>query len=140
MVYKYALSVLVQRLQPFHSLARSQSGSHTHIRSAVTAYESPTVLLEVEMLVTEDLQKGIATTFRPVRVMITLNHIVRKFQSIHHALGQCYFLIGSEIRDITSEKHKVQRILMVYISETSLQVIDSSGIRSKMSISHKSKT
>ena len=38
------------------------------------------------------------------------------------------------------EKHKVQRILMVYISETSLQVIDSPGIRSKVSISQKRKT
>ena len=61
MVYEYALPFLVQRLQPFHSLARSQSGSHTHIRSAVTAYESPTVLFKVEMFITEDLQKGVAT-------------------------------------------------------------------------------
>ena len=72
--------------------------------------------------------------------MITLNHIIRESQSIHHALGQCYFFIGSEIGDITSEKHKVQRILIVYISETSLQVIDSPGIRSKVSISQKRKT
>ena len=69
--------------------------------------------------------------------MIALHHIIRHTQRIHHAFGDSDFLICTEIRDIASEKHEVQRVRLVNISQARAEVLYRTGMHSEMSVSDK---
>ena len=92
------------------------------------------------MLISEDFQEGIASALGPVRIMIALNHIIWEFQSIHHALGQCDFLVGSEIGNVTSEKDEIKGVIPVHILQTGCKVFYRTSILSEVSISQKSES
>ena len=137
MIYENAPALIFKRVEPLHSLLRHKSRSHTHIRTAVAAYKTPSFLDERKVLIAKHFQESIAAAFRPVGIVIALHHIIRHTQRIHHAFGDSDLLIGTEIRDIASEKHEIQRVRLVYISQARAEVLYRTGMLCKMSVSDK---
>ena len=115
MINEYATSFIFKGLQPIHRFFRYESRSHSHIRTAVAAYESPTLMLERETFVTKHFHKGIASALRPVCIVIALNNIIWKPQRIQHTLGDTDFFVSSEVSQIAPEYDEIQRIVSVYI-------------------------
>ena len=137
MIYENAPALIFKRAEPLHSLLRHKSRSHTHIRAAVAAYKTPSLLGERKVLIAKDFQESIAAAFRPVCIMIALHNKIWDTKRIHHTLGYTDFLICSEIRDIASEKHEVQRVRLVNISQARTEVLYRTGMCRKMSVSDK---
>ena len=108
MIDEYGLFARFLLREPFHCLPGNQARSHSHVRTAVAADESPASCPEKEMLVSENFLECAAAALRPVGVVIALNHVDGPADGVSHRLRQADFIIGAEIGDISSEDYEIQ--------------------------------
>ena len=108
MIDEYGLFARFLFREPFHSLARNQARSHSHVRTAVAADETPATCPEKKVLISEDILECPASALRPVGIVIALNYVNGPADGVSHRLGKTDFVIRAEIGDIPSEDYEIQ--------------------------------
>ena len=114
-------------IEPHQALMGNQGRRHPHVRAAVAAQELDAARLEFEMLIAEDLGKGIATTLRPFCIVIAGHEPVGVFQRIEHRLGHRKLSVCTEIGDVPAEQRKLDVRLAVDVGDASFEVLNPPG-------------
>ena len=119
----FARNGMGYRIEPGEGLMRDECRGHPHVGAAAASQELDASGVEFEMLVAEDLCKGVASAFRPFGVVVAGYDPVWPLQFIENPFGENEFLVRPEVCQVASEDGELNIRLRVYVRYAAFKVL-----------------